>query len=1300
LFNYDEKNNTLIVSRVKQDAVYFNEDGRRIEVEGDLIRKQRKNYNDFIRNLPEDIAFIADRILEQWGSKYFSDMKYGVMMEDGVTIKPKITVKDPHYRENAKHYSIEGAFWGVRKDNGETVKVSETFELLKIPYMSDIGVFTFPNGTKRVIPARLRSQNSVFVKTNKSTEIPVSVTIVAPKWEQTYSIRLTDSDRMGVILGKDSSVLEVIMKELALLPQEHNQPVNHYFKNASSIFRTQGNLVADSLSEILKESELTQNKQRMVRSRGIGKLRSEINRICSIYPRVENRVLYEDLYLPVDGTTLKKDTFISRAIVARLRKNGVTSARVWANPRVHGKLKYPVVIRKVEKGTKLNSLLREKIEGYSGYQFAPFDYEGEPVVVPAETVVTHELSELFYLCKVESVTVSLKGKKYEEVFFCEDIIGNGTVLAMDLFSTATSKDEWVDIQNVTNPWLKSPEELRPSEMLTVFDRIAIVSLLVSYYLNSPGIEAYNRDTTFLKKIVLCGDLLSEAIRSTLPEYELYKFNNSMIKSFNKLATVMGEDIALLEGKKFYFIKKFFESKLSKASEGAPLCELVNSVNPIATITHVNQVVVETGKKASDSQRLLELLSYGRVCPYDTSQGGMLGLRNSLSVASRVDEDGYLLTPYYRVEGGRIDTSSVVWESPLSEYKSREIFGSRVDFENGKKKILSRVPGLGRGVEGMLIENVDRERVTRVNALSEQHCGPGAMFIPFACNDDAARVTFGISLLRQSLYVLESEAPRITTKLYSQLLKYSKEYCIIAEKDGIVTNVSQNSITVLYDGEREDVVHSIKEVNISGSDIFIARFRKRNNERFREGEILADTHVSKEGTFTPGVNVLCAIIPSAGYNYEDAIDISEQCARKFTSIERVQVKQKVIDKKRILSRVDVSSENLFRKKGEVIADIKSRMPEETEFSITGKTIKATISGFVTDVEYPCRENDNVCSISMLSFKNLAPGDKMSGRHGNKGVVSRLRKTSTMPVFNNGVSVDICLNPCGIVSRMNIGQELEGYCGFIAYLLGISIESNPFNGASLEEVKLLMQFVYDFANYNDVDSASRKWLSVPGFPKELVSIARDRYSTLQEWKGSFNPDGTAELYDPVTGEYFINPVTFGMPYFLKINQEGDHKLHARAGMWDSDYEVQYYQPPQGAANQGGQKIGNDEAMTILAHGAARLSEEFRNEKSDNYERRVDLTLDSIGHSKVYGSRGGLRSTDIFRYYLEMMGISVRYDRNELRDISRQAVLSKKHYLPSKIILGESRKEKEETYLSMSTSSIENLVSDIRSLLGKEA
>ena len=653
------------------------------------------------------------------------------------------------------------------------------------------------------------------------------------------------------------------------------------------------------------------------------------------------------------------------------------------------------------------------------------------------------------------------------------------------------------------------------------------------------------------------------------------------------------------------IKEFFGS--------SPLSQFMDQNNPLAELTHKRRLSALgpgglSRERASFDVRDVHYSHYGRMCPIETPEGPNIGLINYLASYARINEYGFVEAPFRKVEKSTHRVTDVV------EYMTADVeddyyvaqAAEPVD-ENGCL-VNQRVTCRHRDE----IISVDRDMIDYVDVSPKMMTSIATAFIPFLENDDANRALMGANMQRQAVPLMVTEAPIVATGIEHKCAVDS-EVCITAKGPGVITRVSATSVSVRYD-----------DGNII--DYTLTKFARSNQgtcinqrpivsvgERVEAGQVIADGPACSQGEIALGKNVLIGFMTWEGYNYEDAILLNERLVREdvFTSIHIEEYETEARDTKlgpeeitRDIPNVgedtlkDLDENGVIRVGAEVTSGdylVGKVTPKgETELTAEERLLRAIFgekarevrdsslkvphgeAGIIVDVKEFTRENgdelapgvNKVVRVYIAQKRKISVGDKMAGRHGNKGVVSRILPQEDMPFMPDGTPLDIVLNPLGVPSRMNIGQVLEVHLGYAAHSMGWKVATPIFDGANEKEIRELLK---------------------------QAGVAED---------------GKSVLYDGRTGEAFDQRVTVGYPYYLKLHHLVDDKIHARS---TGPYSLVTQQPLGGKAQFGGQRFGEMEVWALEAYGAAYTLQEILTVKSDDVTGRVK-TYEAIvkGHN----------------------------------------------------------------------------------------
>ncbi|HJC12263.1 MAG TPA: DNA-directed RNA polymerase subunit beta, partial [Candidatus Agathobaculum intestinigallinarum] len=653
------------------------------------------------------------------------------------------------------------------------------------------------------------------------------------------------------------------------------------------------------------------------------------------------------------------------------------------------------------------------------------------------------------------------------------------------------------------------------------------------------------------------------------------------------------------------IKEFFGS--------SPLSQFLDQNNPLAELTNKRRMSALgpgglSRDRASFEVRDVHYSHYGRLCPIETPEGPNIGLISYLATYARVNDFGFIEAPYRIIDKatGRV-TDEVQYMTADVEDEYIVCQATEPIDENGyliNDRITCRM-------RDEFVE-VDRKDVDLMDVSPRMMVSVATAFIPFLDHDDANRALMGANMQRQAVPLLKTEAPFVATGMEYKAAVDSGTIPL-AEGDGVVTRVTAREVVVQYDNGEEKSYHLTKFLRSNQSTCINMRPIVDLGERVKKGDVLADGPSTDKGEIALGKNALIGFMTWEGYNYEDAVLLNERLVRDdvYTSIHIEEYESESRDTKlgpeeitRDIPNVgedalrNLDERGIIRVGAEVQAgDIlvgKVTPKGETELTAEERLLRAIFgekarevrdtslraphgeSGIVVDVKVFTRENGDelspgvnmVVRVYIAQKRKISVGDKMAGRHGNKGVVSRILPQEDMPFLEDGTPLDIVLNPLGVPSRMNIGQVLEVHLGFAAAKRGWKVETPVFDGATLDDIKEMLV------------------------------------------EAGVNEDGKSVVYDGRTGEQFDNRVTVGYMYYLKLHHLVDDKIHARS---TGPYSLVTQQPLGGKAQFGGQRFGEMEVWALEAYGAAYTLQEILTVKSDDITGRVK-TYEAIvkGHN----------------------------------------------------------------------------------------
>ncbi|AEY64624.1 DNA-directed RNA polymerase subunit beta [Clostridium sp. BNL1100] len=688
------------------------------------------------------------------------------------------------------------------------------------------------------------------------------------------------------------------------------------------------------------------------------------------------------------------------------------------------------------------------------------------------------------------------------------------------------------------------------------------------------------------------------------------------------------------------IKEFFGS--------SQLSQFMDQTNPLAELTHKRRLSALgpgglSRERAGFEVRDVHHSHYGRMCPIETPEGPNIGLIGSLSTYARVNEYGFIEAPYRKVDKkNRRVTNEIVYltadvEDPFVVAQATEPLDDDGTFVSNKVVARYRHE----------ILEVESNKIDFMDVSPKQMVSVATAMIPFLENDDANRALMGSNMQRQAVPLIKADSPIVGTGIEYKAARDSG-VCVIAKNAGVIDKVSASEIVIKTNSGQKDTYKLLKYMRSNQGTCLNQRPIVRKGEMIEKGEIIADGPSTNNGEIALGRNILIGFMTWEGYNYEDAILINEKLVKEdvYTSIHIEEYEAESRDTKlgpeeitRDIPNVgeealkDLDDRGIIRIGAEVRAgDIlvgKVTPKGETELTAEERLLRAIFgekarevrdtslrvphgeSGIIVDVKVFTRENgdelppgvNQLVRCYIAQKRKISVGDKMAGRHGNKGVISRILPEEDMPFLPDGTPLEIVLNPLGVPSRMNIGQVLEVHLGFAAKALGWKIATPVFDGATEEDIR-----------------------------DTLIQAGKD-------------PDGKTVLYDGRTGDPFDNRVTVGYMYYLKLAHLVDDKIHARS---TGPYSLVTQQPLGGKAQFGGQRFGEMEVWALEAYGAAYTLQEILTVKSDDVVGRVK-TYESIVKGENVPEPGIPESFKVLIKELQSLALDVKVYSEEQEEIA---------------------------------------------------
>ena len=854
------------------------------------------------------------------------------------------------------------------------------------------------------------------------------------------------------------------------------------------------------------------------------------------------------------------------------------------------------------------------------------------VLVEKDAVITEELAEEIQNAGVNVVDVKINDKKVR-------IIGNGTVNIYKYLSEIDLSTLHIK-ENVNYAVLKSIVDTTEEKDLVKVCKERIDELVpkhittedilasVSYLLNLDHGLGHVDDIDHLgnRRIRCVGELLQNQFRIGLTRLERVVRERMTIQDLDVVTPQTLINTKPISSS----IREFFGS--------SQLSQFMDQTNPLSELTHKRRVSALgpgglSRERAGFEVRDVHYTHYGRLCPIESPEGPNIGLISALSSFAIINEYGFVETPYRRVDKktGRVtdivDYMSADIEDKYIIAQASEPLDKNGNFINKKIKV--------RILDD--IAEVTPDRVDYVDVSPKQLVSVAAAMIPFLEHDDAHRALMGANMQRQGVPLLIPDSPIVGTGIEYRAAKDSG-IMILAEDDGVIQKVTGNEIVVKYkNGETK--THKLRKFKrTNGGTCINQRPIVVKGEKVKAGDVIADGPSTQNGEMALGKNVLIAFATWEGYNYEDAVLISERLVKEdvYTSIHIEEYDCECRDTKlgpeeitRDIPNVgddglkDLDENGIIRigaevRPGDILVG-KVTPKGETELTAEERLLRAIFgekarevrdtslrvphgeSGTIVDIKVFDRDNSDelgpgvnqVIRCYIAQKRKISVGDKMAGRHGNKGVVSRILPEEDMPFLPDGTPVDIVLNPLGVPSRMNLGQVLEVHLGAAARALGWKVATPVFDGASGKDIEDLL---------------------------EEAGLSRD---------------GKTTLYDGRTGEPFDKPITVGVMYMLKLHHLVDDKIHARS---TGPYSLVTQQPLGGKAQFGGQRFGEMEVWALEAYGAAYTLQEILTVKSDDVVGRVK-TYEAIVKGENVPEPGVPESFKVLIKELQSLGLDVR-------------------------------------------------------------
>ncbi|MBR3571496.1 MAG: DNA-directed RNA polymerase subunit beta [Mycoplasmataceae bacterium] len=755
---------------------------------------------------------------------------------------------------------------------------------------------------------------------------------------------------------------------------------------------------------------------------------------------------------------------------------------------------------------------------------------------------------------------------------------------------------------------------------------------ISYYFNlieGIGIDD-DPDSLINKRIILIGELLQNQFKIALTKVERNTKERMASKEIDKITLKN-----VTNNKPVYNqFKSFFNS--------SRLSQFMDQINPLSEISNKRRITSlgPGGLNRETAQfevRDVHPTHYGRICPIETPEGPNIGLILNLAVYARINEYGFLETPYFRVNNGVVDYSKPVYLVASEEYGFT--FAQSTVTVDEKNRITNPTVTVRKNHDFLIVK---KEEVDFIDVSSRQITSIAASAIPFLENDDANRALMGSNMQRQAVSLLEAEAPIVGTGIEGSIASFSAGN-LKAKKEGQVVFVDSTKIKIKSEGSDEIIVYNLRQFEKSNQGTLIHQKPiVKLGDVVKKDDILTDGSSFKDGEMALGKNLLVAFSTWNGYNFEDAIIINERLV-KDDVLTSIHIEEQTIQFRTSKTGNDIltkevpnastTSKRFLDENGIVVVGSEvsagdilvgraspkgeyNPTPEEKLMAVifgsardanlqdTSLKVKHGQAGTVIKVEILSRDQgdiledgiDKIVKVFIAQKRKIKVGDKLAGRHGNKGVISVILPEEDMPYLEDGTPVDICLNPQGVPSRMNLGQILELHLGYAGKKLGVKFACPSFDGVKIENIQSILK------------------------------------------EANLPVSGKQKLFNPINGEVVDNDVAVGVMYMLKLSHMVDDKMHARSV---GPYSLITQQPLGGKSQNGGQRFGEMETWAIEAHGATNILQELLTYKSDNISGRNKL-YNALVTGSPLPTAGTPESFNVLAY--ELRGLSIKLEVHE--------------------------------------------------------
>ncbi len=1134
-----------------------------------MIKVQKDSYEWFVKEGLGEVLKDISPIIDYSGNLVLEFFDY--YMED----KTKYTLQEAKDRDATYATRLHVKVRLINRETGE-IKEQEIY-LGDFPLMTDNGTFII-NGAERVVVSQLvRSPGCYYASDYDKTGKKLYTSTVMPirgAWleyetdaNDVFYVRIDRTRKLPVTtllrvlgLSTDTEILQAFGEEDKIVATLNKDTAKTPDEAIVEIYKK---LRPGELPTVDAARNLFNGMFFDARRYDLAKVgRYKYNLKLNLANRIQNKVAFEDIINPETGEIMvEKDSIISKEVAQEIQNSGINVVDIKVDDKK---------VRIIGNGT------------VDIKKFVNFDISDLGI----KELVNYEV--------LKSILSTVKEEKEIKAAIKERM-----------------------------------EELVPKHVTTE-DIFASINYLLNLQYGLGNVD--DIDHLGNRRIRCVGELLQNQFRIGLTRLERVVRERMTIQDLDVVTPQ-----TLINTKPITSaIKEFFGS--------SQLSQFMDQTNPLSELTHKRRISALgpgglSRERAGFEVRDVHYTHYGRLCPIESPEGPNIGLISALSTFAIINEYGFIETPYRKVDPVTHCITDEI-EYMTADREEEEIVAQATEplNEDGSfKNKRVRVRYLDEVIE------VERERVTYVDVSPKQLVSVAAAMIPFLEHDDANRALMGANMQRQAVPLLKSESPIVGTGIEYRAAK-DCGISVLAKEDGVVERVTGDEIIVKNNNNNREVYKLQKFKRTNGGTCINQRPIVVRGEKVKAGDVIADGPATDKGEMALGRNVVIAFTTWEGYNYEDAILLNERLVKEdvYTSIHIEEYDCECRDTKlgpeeitRDIPNVgedglkDLDENGIIRigaevRPGDILVG-KVTPKGETELTPEEKLLRAIFgekarevrdtslkvphgeAGTIVDVKVYDRQNSDelgpgvnqVIRVYIAQKRKISVGDKMAGRHGNKGVVSRILPEEDMPFMPDGTPIDVVLNPLGVPSRMNLGQVLEVHLGGAARLLGWKVATPVFDGASEEDIR------------------------------EMLRMA------------NFSEDGKTILYDGRTGEPFDKPITVGVMYMLKLHHLVDDKIHARS---TGPYSLVTQQPLGGKAQFGGQRFGEMEVWALEAYGAAYTLQEILTVKSDDIVGRVK-TYEAIVKGENIPEPGVPESFKVLIKELQSLGLDIKlYTEND--------------------------------------------------------